>query len=69
MADVPKDLQEEIKRLEDMFTVPKAKLKQITDHFVSELTKGEPPVWRACPISDLVQVLPLRAVALCVSST
>ncbi|KAL3417392.1 hexokinase [Phlyctema vagabunda] len=40
MADVPKDLQEEIKRLEEMFTVPKEKLKSITDHFVSELTKG-----------------------------
>ena len=40
MADVPKDLLEQIKKLEDMFTVPKDKLKQITDHFVKELTKG-----------------------------
>lgn len=40
MADVPKDLLEEIKRLEEQFTVPAAKLKAITDHFVAELTKG-----------------------------
>lgn len=41
MADVPKDLLQEIKRLEDMFTVPKAKLKEITAHFVKELEKGK----------------------------
>lgn len=40
MADVPKDLMQEIKRLEDMFTVPKEKLKAITEHFVKELEKG-----------------------------
>lgn len=40
MMDVPKDLLDEIKRLEEMFTVPKAKLKEITDHFVKELEKG-----------------------------
>lgn len=40
MADVPKDLQDEIKRLEGLFAVDKAKLKMITDHFVSELDKG-----------------------------
>lgn len=40
MADVPKDLMQEIKRLEEMFTVPKEKLKEITDHFVSELIRG-----------------------------
>lgn len=40
MADVPKDLLDEIKRLEDLFTVDTEKLKKITDHFVSELTKG-----------------------------
>jgi hexokinase len=40
MADVPKDLMQEIKRLEEMFSVPKEKLKEITDHFVSELIKG-----------------------------
>ena len=40
MADVPKDLLQEIKRLEEMFTVDTQKLKQITEHFVAELTKG-----------------------------
>jgi len=41
MADVPKDLLQEIKRLEDLFSVDKAKLKGITDHFVKELEKGK----------------------------
>ncbi|KAH0548033.1 hypothetical protein GP486_008225 [Trichoglossum hirsutum] len=41
MADVPRDLIEQIKRLEELFTVDTAKLKRITDHFVSELEKGE----------------------------
>ena len=41
MADVPKDLLKEIKRLEELFTVNSAKLKEITDHFVKELEKGE----------------------------
>jgi hypothetical protein len=40
MADVPKDLLQEIRKLEEMFTVPKEKLKEITTHFVSELKKG-----------------------------
>ncbi len=41
MADVPKDLLQEIKRLEEMFIVPAEKLKSITTHFVSELEKGK----------------------------
>jgi hexokinase len=41
MADVPKDLKEQFDRLEEIFTVPTAKLKEITDHFVGELTKGK----------------------------
>lgn len=41
MADVPKDLVAEIKRLEDLFTVEKTKLKAITDHFITELDKGK----------------------------
>jgi hexokinase len=41
MADVPKDLMQEIKRLEELFTVDTAKLKAITEHFVKELAKGE----------------------------
>lgn len=40
MADVPKDLLQEIKKLEEQFTVPKEKLKEITAHFVEELKKG-----------------------------
>ena len=41
MADVPKDLLQEIQRLEELFTVDQAKLKAITKHFVSELAKGK----------------------------
>jgi hexokinase len=40
MADVPKDLLQEIKRLEELFTVDQTKLKAITDHFIFELDKG-----------------------------
>ena len=40
MADVPEDLLEQIKELERLFTVSQAKLKEITNHFVKELTKG-----------------------------
>ncbi|KAF7558315.1 hypothetical protein G7046_g5834 [Stylonectria norvegica] len=40
MADVPKDLIAEIKKLEALFTVKTDKLKEITDHFVTELAKG-----------------------------
>lgn len=40
MADVPKDLLQEIERLERLFTIPKEKLKEITSHFVKELEKG-----------------------------
>lgn len=40
MADVPQNLQDEIKRLEELFTVDKAKLKEITHHFISELRQG-----------------------------
>ena len=40
MADVPKDLLEQIKELEALFTVDQKKLKEITDHFVKELEKG-----------------------------
>ncbi|TQS35261.1 hypothetical protein Golomagni_04324 [Golovinomyces magnicellulatus] len=40
MADVPRNLLAEIKRLEEQFTVPTEKLKAITAHFVKELEKG-----------------------------
>lgn len=45
MADVPKDLVAEIHKLETLFTVSPEKLKQITDHFVSELAKGIRPCY------------------------
>lgn len=41
IQDVAKDLVTEIEQLEQMFTVDTAKLKEITDHFVSELAKGK----------------------------
>lgn len=41
MANIPRDLSEEIRRLEGLFTVDVPKLKAITKHFASELTKGE----------------------------
>ena len=41
MADVPQDLLEQIKELERLFTVDQPKLKEVTEHFVKELTKGE----------------------------
>jgi len=37
---VPKDLLQEIEKLENLFTIDTAKLKQITEHFVNELEKG-----------------------------
>ncbi|KAG5367874.1 Hexokinase [Yarrowia sp. C11] len=40
MADVPRDLLEQISQLETIFTVSPEKLRQITDHFVAELAKG-----------------------------
>lgn len=41
MTTVPKDLLQEIRKLEEQFTVPAEKLKEITTHFVSELEKGK----------------------------
>ena len=42
-ADVPKNLLEQIKDLERLFTVDQAVLKKITAHFVKELEKGPKP--------------------------
>ncbi|KAF4123989.1 hexokinase [Geosmithia morbida] len=39
-ADIPKGLLEQIRHLEDLFTIDTQKLKVITDHFISELAKG-----------------------------
>lgn len=40
ITDGDQSLAEQIKRLEQMFTVETPKLKEITDHFVNELTRG-----------------------------
>ncbi|ODV89752.1 hypothetical protein CANCADRAFT_26950 [Tortispora caseinolytica NRRL Y-17796] len=40
MADVPRNLLDQIKAFEELFTVDTAKLNEIVDHFVSELKKG-----------------------------
>ncbi len=53
MADVPKDLLQEIKRLEELFTVPVEKLKEITTHFVSELIKGDISTRHIFPRSNI----------------
>lgn len=39
-SDVPQQLLEEIKVLEDILTVPASKLQSITEHFITELDKG-----------------------------
>ncbi|KAJ5020640.1 hexokinase-domain-containing protein [Bipolaris maydis] len=40
MADMPRDLKEQIEKLEEQFVVSTEKLKHISDHFVAELEKG-----------------------------
>lgn len=40
MADCPKDLLDQIRELERIFTVDTAKLKEVTNQFVKELEKG-----------------------------
>lgn len=37
---MPKSILEQIREFEQMFTVDRAKLKQIVAHFVKELEKG-----------------------------
>jgi hexokinase len=39
-ADMPTDLKTQIDKLEELFVVPKEKLKEISNHFVKELEKG-----------------------------
>lgn len=43
MADVPRDLKDQIERLEKIFHVSTEKLKEITEHFSKELTRGIDP--------------------------
>lgn len=40
MADVPKDMLDQINKLEDLFIVDGQKLKEVTNQFVSELERG-----------------------------
>ena len=40
MADVPKELLNEIANLEKLFIVDASKLKEVTNHFIKELEKG-----------------------------
>ncbi|EDN07130.1 hexokinase [Histoplasma mississippiense (nom. inval.)] len=40
MADMPKDVLDQLKTLEELFTVDQEKLKQIVEHFIKELQKG-----------------------------
>lgn len=60
MTELGKDLLEQAKELERQLTVPTAKLKEITNHFVSELTKGESTpsaqVSRRCQIRTLISM-------------
>lgn len=39
-SDLPKNYTDQIRRLEKLFTVDTKQMKEITDHFVKELTKG-----------------------------
>jgi hexokinase len=39
-ADMPTDLKEQIEKLEEAFTIPTAKLKEISEHFLGELKRG-----------------------------
>ena len=42
LHDVPKDLLDQIRHLEELFTVDTQKLKFITERFIQELTRGGP---------------------------
>jgi hexokinase len=57
MADVPKDLLQQIKEFEDIFTVGTEKLKEIVAHFVKELEKG---TLNFLPIAQSSKTLTLR---------
>lgn len=43
MEDLPQPLLEAVRELEEQFIVGTERLKAVTDHFVSELTKGVHP--------------------------
>ena len=56
MADVPKDLLEQIQELEKLFTVDTVKLKEVRDHFVKELEKGKSPMVCRPMVSNLTSI-------------
>lgn len=43
MNDLPQNLLKEIKHFEDVFTVDTKKLKEVVEHFIKELEKGNFP--------------------------
>ena len=57
MSDVPQDLLAQIKKLEEIFSVDKAKLKEITAHFVKELEKGK----SSSPLLFTNSLMPVQA--------
>ena len=56
MADVPKELLDEIKDLERLFTVDQPKLMEVTEHFVKELEKGKSCLRFVCGINRVLTV-------------
>ena len=69
MADVPDDLLEQIRYLEKIFTVDKAKLKEVTTQFVKELVKGKLSVLSDQSLSlTALQVLVSKVAVLLVKS-
>ena len=60
MADVPDDLLQQIKYLENVFTVNQAKLKEVTNHFVKELEKGKSSILIVPVTTSLTPTRPQR---------
>ncbi len=56
MADVPKELLDEIKELERLFTVDQIKLREVTEHFIKELEKGKSCLCFVCGINRALTV-------------
>ncbi|CRK29337.1 hypothetical protein BN1708_015557 [Verticillium longisporum] len=72
MAELPQDLVQEIRHLEEILIVKASKLKEITNHFVSELEKGNVeggsipmnPTWVMDPFENLSETQDLFAAKL-----
>jgi hexokinase len=52
MTDIPKNLLDQIKEFEDVFTVDRQKLKEVVAHFMKELEKGNPRFCRSGSFRD-----------------